>query len=67
MSIRGFHIVFVTLSTLLCLFMALWAFLWSGSDGGALVTTLGVVGILGCIGLPIYGVYFYRKVKKIAL
>jgi len=67
MSIRGFHIVFVTLSTLLCLFLALWAFLWSGNDGGALVTTLGVVGILGCIGLPIYGVYFYRKVKKIAL
>lgn len=65
MSIRAFHIVFVTLSTLLCLFMALWAFLWSGNEGGPLVTMLGVAGILGCIGLPVYGVYFYRKIRKI--
>lgn len=65
MSIRGFHIVFVTLSTLLCLFLALWAFLWPGLEGGTLVTSLGVVGIIGFIGLPVYGVYFYRKVRKI--
>lgn len=65
MSIRGFHIVFVTLSTLLCLFLALWALLWSGDEDGTLVTILGVAGILGCIGLPVYGVFFYRKVRKL--
>lgn len=67
MSLRGFHIVFITLSTLLCLFLALWAFFWPGHDGGALVTVLGVVGVLGCLGLPAYGVYFYRKAKRIQL
>jgi DNA-binding transcriptional regulator of glucitol operon len=64
MSIRSFHIIFVTLSTLLCLFLAWWAFLWPGQEGGKLVTSLGLVGIIGFIGLPVYGVYFYRKVRK---
>lgn len=64
MSLRAFHIVFVTLATLLCVFMVLWAFLWAGSGGGARVTAIGIAGILGAIGLPIYGIFFYRKMRK---
>ena len=67
MSLRGFHIVFVTVSTILSLFLVLWGFgvLSSKSDGIAQV--VGVIGVVGLILMPIYGVYFYRKAKKLAL
>jgi hypothetical protein len=65
MSLRAFHIVFITISTLLCMFMALWAFLFAESAVAALI--LGAVGIVGAIALPVYGVGFYRKASKILL
>jgi hypothetical protein len=64
MSLKGFHIVFVTISTLLCVFMALWAFLLA-KDASFIVHLLAVVGILGSIGMPIYGICFYRKVSNL--
>ena len=66
MSLKGFHIVFVTVCTLLFVFLALWALVLSG-ESSALVTVLGTVGTLGATGMPIYGVYFYRKASKILL
>jgi hypothetical protein len=64
MSLKGFHIVFVTVSTLLCVFLALWSFLpapeWSGTT-----MALGIVGIAGALLMPVYGVYFYRKIARI--
>jgi hypothetical protein len=67
MSLRGFHIVFVTVSTLLCVFLAVWAFVLAPDSTESLVRVLGAVGVLGMIVLPIYGVYFYRKAKKLSL
>ncbi len=64
MSLKGFHIVFVTVSTLLCVFMTLWSFLLAGESGN-LTTAIGVIGILGTLALPIYGVCFYRKLSRI--
>jgi len=63
MSLKGFHIVFVSISTLLCVFMALWAFLISPETA----VGIGVTGILGAIIMPIYGVCFYRKASKILI
>lgn len=63
MSLKGFHIVFVTVSTLLCVFMAAWGFLISSEMSFG----IGGVGILGSILMPIYGVYFYRKASKILI
>ncbi len=66
MSLRTFHIVFVTVSTLLFVFLAVWAFGFArGSD--AVVTGLGVLGVIGTLGMPAYGVYFYRKARNILL
>jgi hypothetical protein len=64
MSLKGFHIVFVTVSTLLCVFLALWAFLLVGESRN-LTTAIGVIGILGALALPVYGVCFYRKITRI--
>lgn len=63
MSLKGFHIVFVTVSTLLFLFLAVWSFVLA-DDQSAMKGTLGVVGVAGLILMPIYGVYFYRKLTK---
>jgi hypothetical protein len=64
MSIKGFHLVFVTVSTLLCLFLVLWAFVFT-AEKSTIATILGVVGVLGTVLIPIYGVYFYRKLNRI--
>ena len=67
MSLRGFHIVFISLMTLLSVFMAVWAIFLAPADAGVIKPLLIVVGVAGAIGLPIYGVFFYRKAKKLIL
>lgn len=63
MSLKGFHIVFVTVSTLLFLFLALWSFVLA-DDQMPMKNALGVVGVAGLLLMPVYGVYFYRKLTK---
>jgi len=66
MSLKGFHIVFITISTLLFLALAVWAFGFAerSVDG---VVPIGVIGVIGAILLPIYAVYFIRKSKDLTL
>lgn len=64
MSLKGFHIVFVTVSTVLCIFLALWSFFLS-PEPSRMATILGIVGIAGAVLMPVYGVYFYRKLTRI--
>ncbi len=64
MSLKGFHIVFVTVSTLLCIFLAVWSFVLA-PEPSTMATVLGVVGICGALLMPVYGVYFYRKLTRI--
>ncbi len=63
MSLKGFHIVFITVSTLLCLFLVLWSFVLAPEKSG-MAAALGVVGLTGALLLPLYGVYFYRKITR---
>ena len=59
MSLKAFHLVFVTLLTTLSFGFAGWAFasnhIW-----------LGVAGIAAAILVIFYGVYFLKKLKKIS-
>jgi hypothetical protein len=64
MSLKGFHIVFVTISTLLCVFMALWSFLLAPESTGTTIG-IGAVGVIGALVLPVYGICFYRKITRI--
>ena len=64
MSLKSFHIVFVSVSTLLCLFLALWAFVLA-PESSTMFTAIGVVGALGTLLMPVYGVCFYRKAARI--
>ncbi|RYD51610.1 MAG: hypothetical protein EOP83_23335 [Verrucomicrobiaceae bacterium] len=66
MSLKGFHIVFVTVSTLLFVFLALWAFIYM-QDSATLTRVLGGIGIAGATVMPVYGVLFYRKACRLHL
>ncbi len=64
MSLRGFHIVFISLAVLCTVGFAIWT-MFSGSDEntGAVKITGIVSGISGLF-LAVYGVWFYRNKLK---
>lgn len=66
MSLKGFHIVFVSVSMLLFVFLILWGFVLS-PEKDTLATALGTTGIVGAMLMPVYGVYFLRKARRIHL
>jgi hypothetical protein len=59
MSLKGFHLLFVTLLTTLSVSCSAWAF-----DAGHPV--FGALGIAMAILVVIYGVYFLRKLKNVS-
>ncbi len=67
MSLRTFHIIFVIITTLLCIFVAVWAFVLAPPTLADSASKLGIAGIVGALIMPAYGVYFYNKIKKISL
>ena len=63
MSLKGFHIVFVSVSMLLFVFLILWGFVLS-PEKSTLSTAMGITGIVGTLLMPVYGVYFLRKARR---
>lgn len=59
MSLKAFHLIFVTLLTSLSFGSAAWAF-----NAGKPV--FGIAGIAMGILVIIYGIYFLKKLKKIS-
>ncbi len=65
MSLKGFHIVFISVSVLLTLGFALWCLSIPESGRDPVVTWMGYVSGAGCAGLLIYGIWFLRKARSI--
>ena len=61
MSLKGFHIVFVTLSTLCLVGFAAWAF---ASDVEPAVKIGGGISAVLGVALAVYGSWFYRNKLK---
>jgi len=59
MSLKAFHLVFVTLLTMLSFGCAAWAF----NAGRPL---FGAAGIAAGILVIVYGIYFLKKLKKVS-
>jgi hypothetical protein len=59
MSLKAFHLIFVTLLTTLSIGFAAWAFC-----SGRIV--FGVLGVLTAALVVVYGFYFLKKLKKIS-
>lgn len=67
MSLKGFHIVFITFSTLLALGCGAWC-VWVNVFFGAPAYLAGAVfSFLAAGALVIYGVWFYRKMKRLRI
>jgi len=59
MSLKAFHLIFVTLLTSLAFGCAAWAF-QAGNPGW------GAVGISAGILVIVYGIYFLKKLKNVS-
>ncbi|MBU6327444.1 MAG: hypothetical protein KGQ89_07445 [Verrucomicrobia bacterium] len=66
MSLKSFHIVFVTFTFLLSAFFTAWAFGFA-EERSAFVPFIGWCGVAGLLLSPLYGVYFWKKAAKIYL
>jgi len=66
MSLKAFHVVFVTVSILLTLVVSSWCF-GNYRDGGSVRDLVGgIVSLLAGCGLAIYGKVFLKKFKNIS-
>jgi hypothetical protein len=67
MSLKGFHIVFITFSTLLALGAGAWC-LWIDSMHGAPAFRIGAIcSFAAAVALITYGVWFWRKMKRLRI
>lgn len=66
MSIKGFHLIFITIAALFFAGFGVWAvFFDSAQEAGSAVEAFGIVGFISSAVLIIYGIRFYRKAKSI--
>ena len=67
MSLKAFHFVFVIFSTLLALGVGGWC-IWVNLVEDAPVYLAGAVAsFASAIALVLYGVWFYRKMKRLGI
>jgi hypothetical protein len=67
MSLKAFHIVFVTASTLLGFSLGAWALdQYFRQDASTIYLASGVGSIIAGIGMIVYGRYFLKKLKNIS-
>jgi hypothetical protein len=67
MSLKFFHILFITVSTLLAFAFAGWELTrYFRGANGAVDLLLGLASVVAGIGLVIYGKYVFAKLKKIS-
>jgi uncharacterized YccA/Bax inhibitor family protein len=67
MSLKAFHIVFIIFSTLLALGVGAWC-VWVDLVEGAPIYLAGAIAaFVAALGLVVYGVWFYRKMKRLRI
>lgn len=67
MSLKAFHIIFITFSTLLAIGIGAWC-LWVNQTSQTSAYTSGaVVSFAVAVGLIVYGCWFWRKMKRLRL
>ena len=63
MSLKAFHIVFVTLSSLLAFAFGGWSVHYFVANDDRLYLVLGLLSVALGVGLIFYGFWFWRKVR----
>ena len=65
MSLKGFHIVFIVFSTLLAIGVGAWCIWVDLVEGAPVYLTGAICSFLVAVALIVYGVWFYRKMKRL--
>ena len=65
MSLKAVHVFFVTIATLIAAFFGLWSVRQYGATGSGGDLLLSVLAVAAAISLPVYGVWFLKKMKKV--
>jgi hypothetical protein len=65
MSLRAFHIVFVVVTIVLSLYVALWGIREFTQDRNATALTLALLFLGAAVALMIYGKKAFRKLKEL--
>jgi hypothetical protein len=66
MSLKAFHVVFITAAVALAVWLGLWALGEGRHTGDGGMTTLGVVSLAAAAGLVAYEVWFLRKTREVS-
>jgi hypothetical protein len=67
MSLKAFHNVLIIFSTLLALGLGVWC-IWVNLVEGVPVYLAGAIASFAtAIGLIVYGIWFYRKMKRLGI
>ena len=64
MSLKAFHIVFIIFSTLLAFAVGVWCIWVNLVEGAPVYLTGAIASFVVAVALIIYGVWFYRKMKR---
>ena len=67
MSLKFFHILFITVSSLMCLVVGLWALDAYRADGAASWLALAATAFIGGGALVVYGSRFMQKMRKLGI
>jgi len=65
MSIKGFHLIFITIAAIFCAGFGIWALFINDKESGTGITFAGIVTLIVSVALIFYGIYFRRKSKDI--
>ena len=65
MSLKAFHILFVTVSTVLAVGFGVWAIRQYTRHGDAGALVIGILSLLGAGVMLVYGRWFLRKLKGV--
>lgn len=67
MSLKTFHIVFITASSAMCFGVGVWMLRdYRGPEGSIGDLWFGVGSLLAGVGLVVYGRYFLKKLKHLS-
>ncbi len=66
MSLKAFHVVFITAASALAFGTGIWALKEFVGSHSALELTGGIFGIVAAAGLLVYERYFLKKLKNVS-
>jgi hypothetical protein len=67
MSLKGFHIFFIAFTTLMALGVGAWCIWVNLVEGEPIFLAGAIASFASAVALVIYGVWFYRKMKRLRL